>query len=169
MDVWIYGPTCFSKLAETLSGKEELTVALSRDLAIDSNLLVRPLLLRNQIERSFVSLSSFSFSSNPRLLRSSSSQLQQQKTMADIEKQTTQAPAILPVEEQTYDPSSESPSLGSDSGITKRNSREKEQAVHDATLAHELAEDDLEVSSTFSGSLLFSHLPARSLPSFRVM
>ncbi|KAL7416522.1 Na+ dependent nucleoside transporter C-terminus-domain-containing protein [Mrakia frigida] len=65
--------------------------------------------------------------------------------MADIEKQTTQAPAILPVGEQTYDPSSESPSLGSDSGITKRNSREKEQAVHDATLAHELAEDDLEV------------------------
>lgn len=92
-----------------------------------------------------------------------------EKAMADIEKQPTQTPAILPVEDASYDPLSESPSLGSDSGITKRNSREEKHAVAGATLSHELAEDDLEVSSTFSSppSLLFSHLLARSFAHFQ--
>ena len=83
--------------------------------------------------------------------------------MADIEKQPTQAPAILPVEDQPYD-SSESPSLGSESGMNKRNSREKGDPVAEATLAHELAEDNLEVSSTFSVLLLPS-----SSPTFRLV
>lgn len=83
--------------------------------------------------------------------------------MADIEKQPTQAPAILPVENQPYYDSSQSPSLGSESGMSKRTSREKGETAADATLAHELAEDNLEVSSTFS-----IPLPSSS-PTFRLV
>ena len=71
--------------------------------------------------------------------------------MADIEKTAATTPTPQYTSETTAELNKIEPSSSSsdehDRELTKSSSREKEHAVHEATLQHEIAEDNLEVSS----------------------
>lgn len=73
--------------------------------------------------------------------------------MADIEKTAASTPTPLYTSETTAElsknedqPTSSSSSDEHDRELTKSSSREKQHAVHEVTLQHEIAEDNLEVS-----------------------
>jgi hypothetical protein len=84
--------------------------------------------------------------------------------MADIEKHTP-APSGSNEHEQTFAHDSHLPITVSDHSLTKRNSGGKEQPGHDIALAHETAEDQVEVSFFASFPLRRAVIP----PSPRVL